>query len=73
MQWLSGRVLDPRPRGGRFEPYRSHCVVSLSNYMYKQYIDVSNLTFFYAFSLDMCHNSANKGVRPLLFIRGTLM
>ena len=29
-QWLSGRVLDSRPRGGRFEPHRRHCVVSLS-------------------------------------------
>ena len=29
-QWLSGRVLDSRPRGDRFEPYRRHCVVSLS-------------------------------------------
>ena len=26
-QWLSGRVLDSRPKGRRFEP---HCVVSLS-------------------------------------------
>ena len=30
-QWLSGRVLDSRLRGGRFEPQRLHCVVSLSN------------------------------------------
>ena len=29
-QWLSGRVLDSRPRGGRFKPHRCHCVVSLS-------------------------------------------
>ena len=29
-QWLSSRVLDSRPRGRRFEPYRRHCVVSLS-------------------------------------------
>ena len=29
-QWLSGRVLDSRPRGGGFEPHRRHCVVSLS-------------------------------------------
>ena len=29
-QWLSGRVLDSRPRGRRFEPYRRHCLVSLS-------------------------------------------
>ena len=29
-QWLSGRVLDLRLRGRRFEPHRQHCVVSLS-------------------------------------------
>ena len=29
-QWLSGRVLDSRPRGCGFEPHRYHCVVSLS-------------------------------------------
>ena len=29
-QWLSGRVLDPRPKGRGFEPHRRHCVVSLS-------------------------------------------
>ena len=28
--WLSGRVLDLRPRGCEFEPHRRHCVVSLS-------------------------------------------
>ena len=28
-QWLSGRVLDSRPRGRRFEPQRRHCVVIL--------------------------------------------
>ena len=31
-QWLNGRVLDSRLRGHRLEPYRSHCVVSLSNH-----------------------------------------
>ena len=30
VQWLSGRVLDLRPRGSGFEPHRHHCVVSLS-------------------------------------------
>ena len=30
VQWLSGRVLDSRPRGGGFEPHRRHYVVSLS-------------------------------------------
>ena len=29
-QWLSGRALDSRLRGRRFEPHRRHCVVSLS-------------------------------------------
>ena len=28
-QWLSGRVLDLRLRGHRFEPHRRHCVVVL--------------------------------------------
>ena len=28
-QWLSGRVLDSRPRGPGFEPHQRHCVVSL--------------------------------------------
>ena len=29
-QWLSGRVLDWRPKGRGFETHRRHCVVSLS-------------------------------------------
>ena len=29
-QWLTGRLLDSRPRGCGFEPRRLHCVVSLS-------------------------------------------
>ena len=29
-QWLSGRVLDWRPRGRGLEPHQRHCVVSLS-------------------------------------------
>ena len=29
-QWLSGRVLDSRPRGRGFEPHRCDFVVSLS-------------------------------------------
>ena len=28
-QWLSGRMLDSRPRGRGLEPHRRHCVVSL--------------------------------------------
>ena len=29
-QWLSGRVLDLRPKGHGFKPHRRHCLVSLS-------------------------------------------
>ena len=29
-QWLSGRVLDSRPKGRGFKPHRRHCLVSLS-------------------------------------------
>ena len=29
-QWLSGRVLDSRPKGVGFETHRRHCGVSLS-------------------------------------------
>ena len=28
-QWLSGRVLDSRPKGSGLEPHRRHCVVVL--------------------------------------------
>ena len=28
-QWLSGRVLDLRPKGRGFKPHRGHCVVVL--------------------------------------------
>ena len=28
-QWLSGRVLDSKPRGRGFEPHRRHCLVVL--------------------------------------------
>ena len=29
-QWVSGRVLDWRPRGSGFEDHRRHCIMSLS-------------------------------------------
>ena len=29
-QWLSGRVLDSKPKGRRLEPQWRHCIVSLS-------------------------------------------
>ena len=30
VQWLSGRVIDTRPKGCGFQPHQHHCVVSLS-------------------------------------------
>ena len=30
-QWLSGRVLDSRPRGSGFKPHRHHCAVVLEH------------------------------------------
>ena len=29
-QWLSGRVLESRPKGRGFEPHWRHCIMSLS-------------------------------------------
>ena len=37
-QWVSGRVLDSRPRGRVFEPHQRHCVVSLSKNIYPSLI-----------------------------------
>ena len=34
VQWLSGRVLDSRPRSRGFEPHRRHCVVVLEQDIY---------------------------------------
>ena len=34
VQWLSGRVLDLRPRGSEFEPHWRHCIVSLGKTHY---------------------------------------
>ena len=51
-QWLSGRVLDSRPKGRGFEPHRRHCVV-----VFKQdtfilaYTTFTNLSTIY---LVMC-------------------
>ena len=42
MQWLSGRVLDSRPRGRGIEPHRCHCVVSLSKNINPSFILVQS-------------------------------
>ena len=41
-QWLSGRVLDSRPKGRGFEPHRRHCVVSLSKNIYPSLVLVQH-------------------------------
>ena len=33
-RWLSGRVLDSRPKGRGFEPHRRHCVVVLEQHTF---------------------------------------
>ena len=33
-QWLSGRVLDSRPKGHRFQPHWCHCVVVFEQDIY---------------------------------------
>ena len=51
-QWLSGRVLDSRPKGRGFEPHRRHCVV-----VFKQDTFILAYTTFTNFStiyLVMC-------------------
>ena len=37
-QWLSGRVLDSRPKGRGFEPHRCHCVVVLEQDIYPSFV-----------------------------------
>ena len=44
-QWLSGRVLDSRPKGRGFEPHRRHCVVSLSKNIYPSLVLVQPLRY----------------------------
>ena len=41
-QWLSGRVLDSRPRGRWFEPHQRHCVVVLARHIYPSLVLVKS-------------------------------
>ena len=38
VQWFSGRVLDWRPRGSRYELHLRHCLVSLSKNIYPSFV-----------------------------------
>ena len=41
-QFLSGRVLNSRPRGFRFKPHMHHCFVSLSKNIYPSLVLVQS-------------------------------
>ena len=42
-QWLSGRVLNSRPKGRGFEPHQRHCVVSLSKNIYPSFVRIQSM------------------------------
>ena len=61
-QWLSGRVLDSRPKGRGFEPHRRHCVVSLSKNINPSLVLVQprNTSPFITERLLMGHKESNQ-------------
>ena len=61
-QWLSGRVLDSRPRGRGFEPHRRHCVVSLSKNIYPSLVLVQSrkTSYFITERLLMGRKKSNQ-------------
>ena len=61
-QWLSGKVLDSRPKGRGFEPYRRHCVVSLSKNIYPSLVLVQprKTRPFITVRLLMGHKESNQ-------------
>ena len=58
-QWLSGRVLDSRPRGRELEPHRRHCVVSLSKNINPSFnsSELSIMTVKYLLEVQNTNNS----------------
>ena len=67
-QWLSGRVLDSRPKGRGFEPHRRHCVVSLSKNINPSLVLVQPRTTrpFITERLLMGRNESNQQKHSLL-------
>ena len=61
-RWLSGRVLDWRPKGRGFEPHRRHCVVSLSKNINPSLVLVQSRKTrpFITERLLMGHKESNK-------------
>ena len=73
-QWLSGRVLDLRPRGHRFEPHRRHCVVSLSKNINPSLVLVQprKTRPFLTERLLMGHKESNQ-TKKILFLNETVL
>ena len=72
-KWLSGRVLDWRPRGRGFEPHRRHCLVSLSKNINPSLVLVqpSNTRPFIIERLLMgCKESNKKKTKKHVIYRG---
>ena len=62
VQWLSGRVLDLRPRACGFKPHRRHCVVSLSKNINPSFVLVQprKTCLFITERLLMGHKESNQ-------------
>ena len=69
-QWLSGRVLDSRPKGRGFEPHRRHCVVSLSKNINPSLVLVQprKIRPFITERLLMGRKESNKKIKIIQFI-----
>ena len=66
-QWLSGRVLDSRPKGRRFEPHQRYCVVSLSKNINPSLVlaQPRKIRPFITERLLMGHKESNKQITNL--------
>ena len=71
-QWLSGRVLDSRPKGRGFEPHRHHCVVSLSKNINPSLVLVQprKTRPFITERLLMGRKESNQTNKSIIFFRG---
>ena len=70
-QWLSGRVLDLRPRGRGVEPHQRHCIVTLSKNINPSLVLVQprkTRPFITERLLMGCKesNQANKQIKPII-------
>ena len=74
-QWLSVRVLDPRLKGGGFEPHRRHSVVSLSKNINPSLVLVQprKTCPFITERLLMGSNESNQTNKSMLSLNRKLM